>query len=146
MWVWRWIRWLCAEVRFYAQGGLCERFLEQLRRDGVVLWDVTVEENGVTASCKASQYRRVRVPARRTGTRVRAVRYRGASVFFRPLRGRIGLLIGGAAAVALYFCLTSYARTGACDLRDSGGMLTQRCRRDGGAVACGRGCAAGTPH
>ncbi|MBR5134011.1 MAG: sporulation protein YqfD [Clostridia bacterium] len=108
MWIWRMWRWLCSEVRFCAQGGLCEAFLNSLREDGIVLWDVQIRDGVVTASCKASAYRRLRAPARRTGTRVRAVSYRGASKTFRPLRKRGGLLVGALAATAFYMVLASH--------------------------------------
>lgn len=133
MWLWRWLRWLRGEVRFRAQGGLCERFLNQLRAQSIVLWDVETQEDGVIATCKASQYRRVRAPARRTGTRVRAVSYKGAAKRFRPFRHRVGLLVGAALGTAVYILLAS--RIWAVDIAVSDNMLREQVERE--LAACG---------
>lgn len=109
MWLWRWWQWWIGEVTFSAEGGLCEDFLNLLtEQEGVSLWDVHKEEDRLTACCRASSYRAVRRPARRTGTRVRATAKRGCCFRFRRVSKRVGLLIGAAIAMAIYMILASF--------------------------------------
>lgn len=109
MWVSQWCRRVAGTVTFRAEGGLCERFLNQLTRgEGATqLWDIAYEENAVTAVMRAADYPRVRPIARRTGTRVRAIDKSGAGFLLRPLTKRPGLWVGMTAALILYTVLAS---------------------------------------
>lgn len=110
MLIWNGWRWLRGTVTFRAEGGLCERFLSLLgeREDPPALWDIRREEGAVTVSCRATDYRKVRAPARRTGTRVHAISKRGLPFAARPLLRRVGVFAGAAAAMVLYMFLSSY--------------------------------------
>lgn len=109
MWLWEGLRRLSGTVTFRAEGGLCERFLNCLTREGmaVPLWNIVYEENAVTAVMRAADYPLVRPAARRTGTRVRLVSKSGAGFAFRPLFKRAGLWIGLTAVLVLYTALAS---------------------------------------
>lgn len=109
MWVKRWWRYVRGEVRFRAEGGLCERFLNLLSEGErpVRLWNIDVGEGTVTASCRASDYGKMRPFARRTGTRVRSVYYRGAAKRLRPLRRHPGVIVGVMLATVMYTWLAA---------------------------------------
>ncbi len=109
MLLWNSWRWLRGTVTFRAEGGLCERFLSLLREADPPLevWDVRRTDCAVTVRCRAADYARVRPFARRTGTRVRSIDKRGLPFTVRPFQKRLGLLVGIAAAVALYMVLAS---------------------------------------
>ncbi len=107
MWILRIGRWFSGYVVFYAQGGLCERFLKLLSENGVRLWDIVHTEDGVQATCAVRDYRRLRKAAARTGTRVRHRRQQGAYVVVRPVWRQSGLLIGAIAAIAVYMVLAA---------------------------------------
>ncbi len=104
----RWWQWWVGEVDFRCEGGLCERFLSLLtEQEGVAIRRVRTTDGCVTATCRAADYRKVRRPARRTGTRVRAVKRHGVSFRLRRFRRRPGLLIGAASALLVYMVLAS---------------------------------------
>ncbi len=104
MWIWRWWYWLCGYVVFEAQGGLCERFLGLVSEE-MPLWNVHHKNDTLTATCFVWDYKRLRSAARRTGTRVRHLSQHGAYHWCRPMRKRMGLMVGGAMALALYIVL-----------------------------------------
>lgn len=109
MLIWNTWRWMRGTVCFRAEGGLCERFLTLLgeQQPPVGVWDIRREDGAVTLCCRAEDYPRLRTPARRTGTRIRAQRKRGLPFVVRPLTKRAGSFVGAALSVALYMMLAS---------------------------------------
>ncbi len=109
MLVWNAWRWVRGTVVLRAEGGLCERFLSLLSEldPPLSVWNVRRGDGAVTLCCRAEDYPRLRTPARRTGTRVRALQKRGLPFVARPLVRRTGLFVGAALAVAVYMMLSS---------------------------------------
>ncbi len=109
MLVWNAWRWVRGTVTLRAEGGLCERFLSLLGEldPPLNVWNIRRGDGAITLCCRAEDYPRLRVPARRTGTRVRAQQKRGLPFAARPLVRRPGLFVGAALAVALYMVLGS---------------------------------------
>ena len=109
MLIWNAWRWMRGTVCFRAEGGLCERFLTLLgeQQPPVGVWNIRREDGAVTLCCRAEDYPRLRVPARRTGTRIRAQRKHGLPFAVKPLAKRAGLFVGAALSVALYMLLAS---------------------------------------
>lgn len=103
--LWRWWRWLFGWVRFEAEGGLCERFLNLLAKEPIELWDIRRRHDKLIACCPARQYRLLRPFARRTGTRLRLSRKSGLPFCLHAMRGRKGLAVGALIAAALYMLL-----------------------------------------
>lgn len=110
MWVRRLWRYVRGEVRFHAEGGLCEYFLNLLSEGDspIRLWDIVIEEGEVTASCRAADYGRLRPFARRTGTRVRSLSHRGLTKHTRSFRRHPGYVVGAVLAAAIYMWLGSH--------------------------------------
>lgn len=109
MLIWNAWRWLRGTVTFRAEGGLCEQFLTRLQAldPPLAVWDIRREESAVTLCCQAANYARLRPLARRTGTRVRAIKKNGLPFRAKPLTARMGILLGAAIALVLYMILSS---------------------------------------
>ena len=109
MLIWKAWRWARGTVTLRAEGGLCERFLSLLGEldPPLSVWDICRENGAVTLCCRAEDYKRLRVPARRTGTRVRAQTKSGLPFMAKPLFRRAGVFVGAAIAVALYMILSN---------------------------------------
>ncbi len=104
--LWRWWRWLFGWVRFEAEGGLCERFLNLLAKEPIELWDIRRRNDKLIACCPARQYCLLRPFARRTGTRLRLSRKSGLPFCLHAMRGRKGLAAGVLVAAVLYIALS----------------------------------------
>lgn len=135
MLVWNAWRWMRGTVTFRAEGGMCERFLTLLGTldPPLAVWDIRREEHAMTLCCRASDYARLRPTARRTGTRVRALKKSGLPFRAKPLIARMGVLVGMAIATVLYMLLGS--RIWIVDVQVEDPMLAARieaCLADNG--------------
>ena len=95
-----------AAVEWVAEGGLLTEFLGRLQAENVVLTRVRRQGERLQATVSASDYRKLRAPARRTGTRVRILRKRGWAFRTKRWRGRHGLWVGGVLAAVLLWQLS----------------------------------------
>ncbi len=88
---------------------MCERFLTLLGEldPPLAVWDIHRESSAVTVSCRAADYARLRPIARRTGTRVHALKKSGLPFRAKPLTTRMGVVVGAAIAMVLYMLLSS---------------------------------------
>ena len=96
-WLFGWVAW---EVQNPAAG---ERFLNCCARARLSLWNLKPGEGGkgVSGRMRVRDYRHIRPLARKAGARLRAGKRRGLPFLWNRLRGRPGLLFGGAAFFAL---------------------------------------------
>lgn len=92
-------------VRFRACGGDAPRLLTRIKAAEVELWQLRFFDGGFTAWCDADDYKRLPPLVRRTGMRVHIERKRGLPFFLARYRGRIGIPIGFAVAILLFFIL-----------------------------------------
>lgn len=93
MFAWLRVFWQ-GRVFFFARGDQLSRFLNQVIKDGVVLYHTQKSERGMRAQIKLADFRRLRRAARLTHTRVRIVaKYGWPFVAVRWWR-RKGLLLG----------------------------------------------------
>ncbi len=93
------LRWLKGYVSFTVLGAFAERFLNLVTRAGIGIWDIQKRGEILTAHTLARDYKRLRVPARKSGVRLRIGKRRGLPFHTRKYRRRIGLLIG----IAVFF-------------------------------------------
>ena len=109
MLIWNTWRWFRGAVTFRAEGGMCERFLSMLGEldPPFPVWDIRRGESAITACCRATDYARIRQPARRTGTRVQALKTNGLPFRAKPLMRRMGIAVGAAIALVLYLMLSA---------------------------------------
>nr|WP_277998954.1 sporulation protein YqfD [Moorella sulfitireducens] len=85
-----------------------EAFLNLALARSIILWDITINNNGsIQAKMKAGEYRALRSLARQSRCRVRIVDKRGLPFFSRRLRGRQVLVLGSFFfLLAIYFLST----------------------------------------
>ena len=91
----------CGAVTVTGEGGYPEQLINRASEQDIALWNITRQDYTVRFTCVASQYRRLRPLANKSGVRLRAGHRRGLPFLLRPLRWRWGLLVGALLAWAL---------------------------------------------
>ncbi len=76
------------------EGDFIERFLNLCVREGIFLWHIRKDGKKATAFVSVRGFRRMRVPARKTKTRVRILKKRGLPLFLHRHRRRRAFVIG----------------------------------------------------
>lgn len=94
MFVIRFFHFLLGYVVFKAEGGFPERFINLCARAGIPVWDIKCRNGVLTGKTSVKGYRYVRVPARKSGMKVRVYRRVGVLFFLHRYRRRAGLLAG----------------------------------------------------
>ncbi len=97
----------CGYVSFTANGGFTERFLNLCARNGIHLWHLCRDGNGITACTLAKHYKKIRRCATRSGMKTSVCCKHGLPFFIKKHRKHIGLLYGALFAV----CFLSIAST-----------------------------------
>ena len=104
--------WMVGAVQWEAIGADPHRLSDRVRDAGVPCRDFCVRTTPagsvLTAWCPARDYRALRPLTRRTGLRVKVRRRRGLVFRLRPLRKRVGLLIGAAASALVLGLLSGH--------------------------------------
>ena len=98
-------------VRFSATGIFPERFLNLLARERVPVWDIKRREYTLTGCVSASDYPRMRRPAKKAGIRLRLLEKHGAAFKKKKLKKRHGLLAGAGVFVLFLFVMTRFIWT-----------------------------------
>jgi len=80
--------------RFRATGDFPERFLNLCARSDMGLWDISRDENGITASVIAGRYRKLLAFARRSGIRLKVLNRSGLPFRMMRFRRRPGMPLG----------------------------------------------------
>lgn len=106
MFVIRFFHFLLGYVVFKAEGGFPERFINLCARAGIPIWDIKCRSGVLFGKTSVKGYRSVRVPARKSGMRVRVYRRVGVPFFLHKYRRRAGLL-AGLCVFALFISLMS---------------------------------------
>ncbi len=93
-------------VEIEAKGGQLEGFINQLHRCRIPFYNPRRDADGrLYCTLPARQFKRLRHPAFKTGTRVRILKKRGLFMAIRPFRRRFGLVVGLALFLGLiYYC------------------------------------------
>ena len=94
-------KYLFGYVVFKAEGGFAERFINLCAFRRISLWDVTLVGNTIKARINASDFKRLRGVARKTGVSVTLLQKRGVPFYLRAHSDRVGLLAG--ACIFLFF-------------------------------------------
>ena len=105
------LRYLRGYVCFKASGRFPERFLNSAAVGALNLWDAYPSEGGISGKMSASDYRRARHIARRSGTRLKITKKRGLPFVIKKHSDRIGLPIGALAGAALLIVLSQFIWT-----------------------------------
>lgn len=98
------IREIRGTVRFRAQDGFPERFLNLARQAGIHLWDLKRQDDYIEGCVTARNYKKLRKPARRSGVKLRIAGKKGLPFLMHRYRKRSGIAVG-----LLVFCLLLFA-------------------------------------
>ncbi len=98
---------LTGSVLIRCEGGYPERFLDLAAAAGVPLRDIRCTDGTLYCRARATDYRRLRPAARRSGVRMRVARRRGIAFRLRRFRLRFGLAAGLLVFVLLLQLLSS---------------------------------------
>lgn len=102
---------LCGYVSFSASGGFTERFINLCSLDGIPLWNLKPEKNGITACTSINGYLNIKKSAVRSGMRLKILQRRGLPFFLEKYRRRSGLLIGFGLFLAIISVMSSMVWT-----------------------------------
>lgn len=102
------IRFFRGYVDFTANGKFPERFLNITSRYGINLWNAKPSKHSINASMYISDYRKIRLAAKKSGVKTRINSKHGLPFFINKYKPRIGIPIGAAAGVILIIVLSNF--------------------------------------
>ena len=114
------IRYFLGCVRFSADGGFPENFLNLAARSGIMLWDIRRRGTAVEAGTLRRSYRRLEPLARRAGVRLAVLRRTGLPYRMKKVTRRRGILIG----VLLFFAVLWFFSSFIWEVEISGNQST----------------------
>lgn len=104
----QWIDAITGVVRVKVMGKGIERFLNQLTRSGIRIWNVKRHgTEAVTFQIKLTDVKKIRVPARSSKCRIRFIERAGGPFFLKRLWTNSGFLLGAAAFFILLMFLSN---------------------------------------
>lgn len=104
-------RYLYGYVEFRVTGGFLERFLNLCNVNGLRLWDIRRDKDGITAFTDIKSYKKMHTYARRAGSVTKIVKKHGAPFLMHRYRHRVGLLVGLVVFAVVMAVLTSFIWT-----------------------------------
>lgn len=90
----RLFRFLTGYILFSGSGGFPERFLNLCSQNGISIWDAKSTDGALQAKTNLAGYKKIRLPAKRSGMKIRMVRKCGLPFLLQPYRKRKGILVG----------------------------------------------------
>ena len=104
-------RYIKGYISFTANGKFPERFLNSAAVNKLNLWDAYPSNGGLTGAMSASDYKRARHIAKRSGVKLKITKKRGIPFIYKKHSNRIGLPIGALAGAALLIVLSQFIWT-----------------------------------
>ena len=95
------IAFLKGYIKVKAIGGFPERFLNLCAAANRDIWQVKTEKDGISFCADIREYKNLRLPARRTGVKMRVAEKHGLPFFVFKYRKRKGLAVGAVCFVLL---------------------------------------------
>ncbi len=102
------IRFLRGYVDFTAKGKFPERFLNITARYGINLWNSVPSENGLNATMSVSDYRKIRLIAKKSKVKTKITAKHGLPFLTAKYKNRIGIPIGGFVCIILLIVLSNF--------------------------------------
>jgi similar to stage IV sporulation protein len=104
----RWISLFTGILRVKVTGKGIERFLNQLTRNGILIWNVKRHgTEAVTFQINLQDVKKLRVPARSSQCKIRFIERAGGPFFLRRIWTNSGFLLGGAAFLVILMFLSN---------------------------------------
>lgn len=88
------IRWICGYVSFKLTGEFPERFVNNVARERINLWDLKKIDGSLYAKVLASDYKLLRSRSRKANSKIRIKKKYGWPFFAFKYKRRIGIIIG----------------------------------------------------
>ena len=88
------IRSIFGYTEFKVMGGNPDKFLNLLVRSGYPLWDVRKINGDLFAKCMAEDYKKLRINARKSNSRIKLLKKKGLPFFTCKYKSRIGVIVG----------------------------------------------------
>ena len=95
------IRFLRGSVDFTASGKFPERFMNITAKNGVNLWNPVPKKNAISASMYLSDYKKIRILARRSRVKTRITAKHGLPFIINRYKKRTGLFAGAVCGIIL---------------------------------------------
>ena len=108
MLIYKILHFMTGTVEFTADNGFTERFINLCTALEIPLWNVRRHGNRLYGCTSAGGYRKIRIPARKSGMKVRIFKKSGLPFFIFRHRDRTGLLIGFAVMFVALFLLSGH--------------------------------------
>ncbi len=90
----RFVNWFFGYVEFCFSGGFADGFINQCYARKINIKNIRSKDGAVYARCSIRAYKRLHVPARENGGRLRIIKKRGLPFKLHPLKGRWGVFCG----------------------------------------------------
>jgi similar to stage IV sporulation protein len=110
-------------VRFKAEHGSIERFINFCTKSGIKLWGIRKKNGVLYANVKAKKYKKLRTAVRKSHVRMHIVKRHGFPFIFNRYEARSGIMAG----VILFLCIIIYLSCFVWTINISGnkGITTQ---------------------
>lgn len=108
MFLLRIIQYVLGYVRFRAEGGSPERFLNLAARNGIMLWNIRSKDGVLHAATLARNFRRLHPLAREAGVALTREAQKGVPFQARRFSRHLGILIGAVVFLALVWFFSSF--------------------------------------
>ena len=102
------LRFLMGYVDFTAKGKFPERFINITARYGINIWNSIPSKDGLNATMSISDYRKIRLIAKKSKVRTKITAKHGLPFFTAKYKNRIGIPIGGALGIILLIILSNF--------------------------------------
>ena len=102
------IRFLRGSVDFTASGKFPERFMNITAKNGVNLWNPVPKKNAISASMYLSDYKKIRILARKSRVKTRVTAKHGLPFIINRYKARTGLFAGAVCGIILCIFLSNF--------------------------------------
>ena len=102
------IRFLRGSVDFTASGKFPERFMNITAKNGVNLWNPVPKKNAISASMYLSDYKKIRMLARKSRVKTRITAKHGLPFIINRYKKRTGLFAGAVCGIILCIFLSNF--------------------------------------
>ncbi len=102
------VRYICGYVKFRAEGGFPERFLNLCKTNDISLWDVKNDGVKVEACTSAREFASIEKPAKNSGMTIKTLENKGFPFWAKRHKWRCGVLLGAFFAVCLVWYMSGF--------------------------------------
>lgn len=102
------LRWMCGYVSFKVSGGFPEKFINNVVKENINLWDLKRINGDLYAKTLISDYKLLRRKARKSNSKIKIREKYGWPILAFKYKKRIGLIIGSIAFIGILYIFSLY--------------------------------------